>query len=118
LVCFVIIEPAVSLPEIGERIFCLLFAARLWCPRGAKVNPKHPHRKKTALGLELIRLTVSWLNEEESLRVITDTSHSCPEVLREFPGAVRMTGKACIPSVILTLCPITRPQGRPRATGI
>jgi hypothetical protein len=46
LVCFVIIEPAVSLPEIGERIFCLFFAARLSCPRGAKVNPKHPHRKK------------------------------------------------------------------------
>jgi hypothetical protein len=55
LVCFVVIGLASGLQEISERIFCLPFAVRLWCPGGAKMKLKGPHRRETALGLELIR---------------------------------------------------------------
>jgi hypothetical protein len=63
-VCFVIIGLAIRLPEISDRVFCLPYAARLWWPPKAKVKPQElPYKKKPELGLELIKLTHSWLEQ-------------------------------------------------------
>jgi len=93
-VCLVIIGVTVHLPQISERVFCLPFAARLWWPDNAPVKPKSlVLKKKTELGLELIKMTREWLDEEVTLRVITDIGYSTKAIVKDHPPGVQITGK-------------------------
>ncbi len=119
-VCFVIIGLAVPLPGISDRIFCLSFAARLWWPSKAKVQPKQVVRKtKPELGLEVIQVTRSWLEPQRRLRVVTDISYCCRKIIMErlpgvfIPGQLRMDSSLYEAS----LCPLIGPQGLSRVRG-
>ena len=93
-VCFVIIGLAIRFPGISDRVFCLPYAARLWWPPKAKVKPKGlPYKTKPELGLDLINLTHSWLEEGERLRVVTDLGYCCETVLKGRPKGVHVTGR-------------------------
>jgi hypothetical protein len=119
-VCFVVIGLAVRLEGLNDRVFCLPFAARLWWPQKAKVKPKSRlYKKKTELGLELIKLTETWLEEGESLRVIGDIAYTCRTIIRGCSERIHITGRARMDSAIHLPpdCPIPRPQGRPRSKG-
>jgi hypothetical protein len=118
--CFVVIGLAVRLPGISDRVFCLPYAARLWWPPKANVKPKTlPYQKKIELGLELISLTHSWLEEGERLRVVTDLSYCCETIIKGRPEGVHITGRIRNDSALWGLppIPITRGQGRPRKKG-
>lgn len=118
--CFVIVGLAVPLPGISERVFCLPFAARLWWPEKAKVQPKQAARKtKPELGLELIQLARSWLEPQQRLRVVTDISYCCRKIILERPEGVHITGRLRMDSSLyeVPLCPLKRPKGRPRVKG-
>jgi hypothetical protein len=93
-VCFVIIGLAIRLPGISDRVFCLPYAARLWWPEKTKVKPEGlPYKTKPQLGLDLINLTHSWLEEGERLRVVTDLGYCCRTVLKGLPKGVHLTGR-------------------------
>ncbi len=118
--CFVIVGLVIHLPGISDRAFCLPYAARLWWPEKAKVKPEGlPYKTKTELGLDLINLTHSWLQEGERLRVITDLAYCCQTVLKRRPKAVHVTGRMKPGSALFALLetPTVRGPGRPRKKG-
>jgi hypothetical protein len=119
-VCFVIIGLAVSLPGISDRVFCLPFAARLWWPPNAEVKPETiPYRTKPEIGLELVKLTHSWLEEGQTLRVVGDKAYTCETIIKGRPKGVHITGKlrtdACLYGVAVS--PPKKQRGRPRQKG-
>lgn len=119
-VCFVIIGLAIRLPEISDRVFCLPYAARLWWPPKAKVKPKGlPYKKKPELALDLINLSHSWLEEGETLRLITDLGYCCETILKGRPEGLHVTGRLRPNSALFTLVdkPVVRGRGRPRKKG-
>ena len=119
-VCFVIIGLAIRLPGISDRVFCLPYAARLWWPQKTKVKPKGlPYKTKPQLGLDLINLTHSWLEEGERLRVVTDLAYCCRTVLKGRPKGVDLTGRMKPGSALFALfeSPAVRGRGRPRKKG-
>jgi len=119
-VCFVIIGLAIRLPGISDRVFCLPYAARLWWPEKAKVKPKgQPYKTKPQLGLDLINLTHSWLEEGECLRVVTDLAYCCETVLKGRPKCVHVTGRMKPGSALFAPLEATsvRRRGRPRKRG-
>ncbi len=119
-VCFVIIGLAIRFPEISDRVFCLPYAARLWWPKKAKVKPEGiPYKTKPQLGLELVKLTRSWLEEQERLGVVVDLGYCCETVLKGRPKDVRVTGRLLKTAALYAL---VQPQavqgrGRPRKKG-
>jgi hypothetical protein len=120
-VCFVIIDLAIRLPEISDRVFCLPYAARLWWPPKAKVKPQGlPYKTKPQLALDLIRLSHSWLEESERLRVITDLGYCCETVLKGRPKDVHVTGRLLKTSALFDLVEPQgiRRRGRPRKKGV
>jgi DDE superfamily endonuclease len=120
-VCFVIIGLAVRLPHISDRVFCLPYAARLWWPQKAKVKPQGlPYKTKPQLALDLIRLSHSWLEEGERLRVIADLGYCCETVLKGRPKDAHVTGRLLKTSALFGLVesPAMRRRGRPRKKGI
>lgn len=120
-VCFVIVGLAIRLPpEIGDRVFCLPYAARLWWPKKAEVKPQDlPYKKKPELGLELINLTHSWLETGERVRVVADLAYCCETILKRRPRDVHMTGRLRPDSALydLVVPPAVRRRGRPRKKG-
>lgn len=119
-VCFVIAGLAVRLPHLSDRVFCLPYAARLWWPEKAKVKPEEvPYKTKPQLGLELINLTRSWLEDGERLRVVTDLAYCCRTVLKGLPKGVHVTGRMKPGSALSA--PVEAPaiprRGRPRKKG-
>lgn len=119
-VCFVIVGLAIRLPGVSDRVFCLPYAARLWWPPKAKVKPQTlPYKKKPELGLELIKLTHSWLEDGERLRVVTDLGYCCETILKGRPKAVHVTGRLKKGSALFNLLkpPIAPRPGRPRKRG-
>ncbi len=119
-VCFVVIGLAIRLPEISDRVFCLPYAARLWWPKKAKVKPEGlPYKTKPQLGLDLINLTHSWLEEGERLRVVTDLAYCCRTVLQGLPKGVHLTGRMKTRAALFALfdTPAVRGPGRPRKKG-
>lgn len=119
-VCFVVIGLAVRLPGISRRVFSLPFAVRLWWPQSAKIKPEgKPYRTRPELGLELIELTRSWLEEDRLLRLITDISYCCETIMKGRPKRVHITGRVRKDSALYDL-PEPRKQGtrgRPRKKG-
>lgn len=118
--CFVVMGLAASLPGIGDRVFCLPFAARLWWPQGVKTPPKRRLRKtKPQLAADLIRLTKRWLDSGRTLRVVADISYTCEAVIRDLPDGVHFTGRVRKDSALWEppVLPIERPRGRPRTKG-
>jgi len=118
--CFVVIGLAVRWPGVSDRVFCLPFAGRLWWPSKAKVQPTELTRKtKPELGLELIRLTRDWLEPWRRLRVVIDISYCCRKIIMGRPEGVHITGRVRMDSSLyeVPLCPLRRPQGRPRVKG-
>jgi hypothetical protein len=121
-VCFVIIGVLVRLPGVSERVFCLPFAARLWWPKGALVNPQSlVLTKKPELALRLIRMVRDWLDEGVVLRVVTDMGYSPKTVLRGRPEGVHITGKIRTHSALHDVWEedegVSRRQGRPNKKG-
>lgn len=118
--CFVIIGLVVRLPGISDRAFCLPYAARLWWPPKTRVRPKSlPYKKKIELGSDLIKLTHSWLEAGEQLRVVTDLSYCCETIIKGRPEGVHITGRMRQDSALwdLPVTPLIRGQGRPRMKG-
>jgi hypothetical protein len=119
-VCFVIIGLAIRLPGISDRVFCLPYAARLWWPEKTKVKPEGlPYQTKPQLGLDLINLTHSWLEEGERLRVVTDLAYCCRKVLKGRPKGVHLTGRMKPGAALFALLepPAVQGPGRPRKKG-
>jgi hypothetical protein len=121
-VCFVVIAVMVRLPEISERVFCLPVAARLWWPKGAPVKPKSlVVRKKPELALELITLVRDWLDEDVTLRVVTDIGYSTKTIVKQRPKGVQITGKIRTHSALYEVWEpdeeLPRRQGRPNKKG-
>jgi len=119
-VCFVLMGLAIRLPGISDRVFCLPYAARLWWPKKTKVKPKGlPYKKKPQLGLELMNMTHSWLEDGQRLRVITDLAYCCETVLKGRPSGVHVTGRMKPSSALFALPehPAVRGRGRPRKKG-
>jgi hypothetical protein len=118
--CFVIIGLVVRLPGISDRAFCLPYAARLWWPPKTRVRPKSlPYKKKIELGSDLIKLTHSWLEAGEQVRVVTDLSYCCETIIKGRPEGVHITGRMRQDSALwdLPVTPLIRGQGRPRMKG-
>ncbi len=121
-VCFVLMGVMVRLPGISERVFCLPFAARLWCPDNAPVRPKRlVIRKKPELARELIAMVREWLDEDVVLKVVTDIGYSTKTILRERPTGVEVTGKIRTHSALYEVWEADeaapRRQGRPNKKG-
>lgn len=121
-VCFVVMGVVVRLPGISGRRFCLPFAARLWWPSNAPVKPKSlVLRKKPELALELIKMVRDWLEEDVTLRVLTDIGYSTKTVLTGRPRGVRVTGKIRTHSALHEVWEenegAARRQGRPNKKG-
>ena len=121
-ICFVLIGVMVRLPGISERVFCLSFAARLWCPDNAPVKPKRlVIRKKPQLARELITMVRDWLDEDVTLKVVTDIGYSTKTILKERPPGVEITGKIRTHSALYEVweadAEVPRRQGRPNKKG-
>jgi hypothetical protein len=119
-VCFVIIGLAVRISQISDRVLCLPYAARLWWPPKAKVKPKGlPYSTKPELGLELLNLSHSWLEEGERLRVVTDLGYCCETVLKGRATGIHVTGRLLKTSALFAPVqpPVVRRRGRPRKKG-
>lgn len=121
-VCFVLIGVMIRLPGISERVFCLPFAARLWWPKGAPVKPKSlVVRKKPELALELITMVRDWLDEDVTLRVVTDIGYSTKTIVKQRPKGVQITGKIRTHSALYEVWEtdeeFPRRQGRPNKKG-
>ena len=119
-VCFVIVGMALRLPGIADRVFCLPFAARMWWPESAKVQPCAISRKtKPQLALELIKLVRSWTDDSRAVRVVGDIGYSCETILKGMPKGVHMTGRVRMDSALNELPPDPAPRrrGRPRKKG-
>jgi hypothetical protein len=119
-VCFVIVGLAIRLPKINERVFCLPYAARLWWPPKTKVKPQGlPYKKKPELGLELINLTHSWLENGERMWVVADLAYCCEKILKGRPKDVKVTGRLKPSSALFDLLkpPEAPRRGRPRKRG-
>jgi hypothetical protein len=109
--CFVVIGVAVRLPGISRRVFCLPFGARLWWPQSAKVKPgEAQYKTKPELGLELIEMTRSWLEQDRVLRLITDISYCCETIIKGRPQGVHITGRVRKDSSVYDL-PAPRNKG-------
>ena len=119
-VCLVVTGLAVRLPEISRRVFCLPYAARLWWPQSAEVKPEGRRRKtKPELGLELIELSRSWVDQDRDLRVVTDMSYCCATIMKGLPEGVHLTGRVRKDSSLYGLPEEQKPgtRGRPRKKG-
>jgi hypothetical protein len=121
-ICFVLIAVMVRLPGISERVFCLPFAARLWCPDNTPVKPKGlVIRKKPELALELVTMVRDWLDDSVSLRIVTDIGYSVKTMLKERPEGVEITGKIRTHSALYEVWQadedVPRRQGRPNRKG-
>ncbi|MFC1833602.1 transposase [Thermodesulfobacteriota bacterium] len=119
-VCFVIIGLAIRLPDISDRVFCLPYAARLWWPPKAKVKPQTlPYKKKPELGLDLINMTHSWLEQGEIIRVVTDLGYCCETILKKRSKGVHVTGRLRKDAALYWVLkpPVVRRRGRPRKKG-
>jgi hypothetical protein len=121
-VCFVLIGVMVHLPGISERVFCLPFAARLWWPHNTPVKPARLKiRKKPELARELVNMVRNWLDDNMTLRVITDIGYSVKTMLKERPEGVQITGKIRTHSALHEVWAqdeeVPRRQGRPNKKG-
>ncbi len=118
--CFVTMGLVVSLEGISDRVFCLPYAARLWWPRKAKVQPKKTRFKtKSELASDLIEITRSWMDSSVTLRVIVDGGYSNNKVVKDRPPGVHVTGKVRRDGALYGLVDLEQPRkrGRPRKKG-
>jgi len=118
--CFLVIGLVVRLSGISDRMFFLPYAARLWWPPKARMKPKSlPYKTKPQLGLDLINLTHSWLEQGERLHMVADMTYACRTIIRNRPQSVHFTGRVRMDSALHDLPPTpeVRRQGRPPKKG-